>query len=512
MPRPVPLRHLPALGIVAAALVLAGLAVQAVVGIWASRLGAPPDWSFDCNDTTCTDLWAEARGRYLRVSVLAGIVVLLGAALSSLAVPRTPVLHRSAPSPGAPVVRRTRAASAALLRLVVPLLLASVLLWIAGWAALALSRPSGLAVALAALLLAVFAAWRWLRPGAESDRTACWVAALGTMAPVLVGAVLLAHPVVLLGMVLLVGSPLLGVPVVTGVLVGGTAIMGRLLPRTDDPITLDPSAVLPEPPAAVTRGCAADSAPEPAPRRASPQMTVAALVVITLLAVVIARPVAAPPADAWRYTDTGEDLSSGADAGAPERPPTDPAPKSGSGRTNSTAPPSEEDTDPAASTLEATGLPICAPESLQVVADGWDGISGNSVATLRATNIGPAPCAVRRTPHLTLRQGGEEIALRPEPLSHLEPATQAADGIGLAPGDTARSRLYWPGYRTAADQRAPQQLTVQIDDAQEPVPVAFLPTPYGDDPGPAPFDLKAGVEGGAVIEVGPWEADPRSAG
>ena len=49
-------------------------------------LGEPtrgsPESSFDCNDTTCTDLWAQARCLYLRVTVLAGIVVLLRAALS----------------------------------------------------------------------------------------------------------------------------------------------------------------------------------------------------------------------------------------------------------------------------------------------------------------------------------------------------------------------------------------------------------------------------------------------
>lgn len=204
-------------------------------------------------------------------------------------------------------------------------------------------------MALAALLLEVSAAWRWLRPGAENDRVACWVAAVGTTAPVCVSAVLLAHAVVLLGMVLLVGSPLLGVPAIAGVLLGATVLMGRLLPRTDDPVAFDPAAA---PPAAPTAG----------------------------------------------------------ESGAGGR----------------------------------------------------------------------------------LRPGGQHRATVRE--------------------DTARSRLYWPGYRTAADQRTPQQLTMRISAAEEPVPVAFLSTPPGDDHGPAPFDLKAEVEGGAVIEVSRREADPVSAG
>ncbi|ATG50649.1 hypothetical protein CFK38_03285 [Brachybacterium vulturis] len=510
MARPAPLRHLPAPGVVAAALVLAGFAVLLVVGVWASRLGAPPEWSFDCNDTTCIDLWAEARRRYLGVTVLAGIVVLLGAVLGSLAVPRSPVPRRSTPGPGAPLARRAQAASPALLRLVALMLLAAALLWVAGWAALALSRPSALAVALAALLLAVFAAWRWLRPGAESDRGACWVAAVGTMAPVAVGALMLTNPVVLLGTVLLIGSPLLGVPAIAGVLLGGTALMGRLLPRIGEPGHAVPAAVPPAVPARVTGDDAVENGP--APRRASRPMTIAAVMVITVLAVVIARPVPAPPADAWLYTDTAEGVGTGADATAPERTSAAPAPEAGSGRTGGAVPPSEEDTAPAAPVLEAAGLPSCSPESLRLVAAGWDSVSGDSAVTLRATNIGTVPCALQGAPRLTLDQGGEEIALRPEPLAHLAPAVRAADGIGLAPGDTARSRLYWPGYRTAADQRTPQQLTVRIGASEGASPVAFAPTPSGHDPGPAPFDLKAGVEGGAVIEVGPWETDPGSAG
>lgn len=48
-------------GIVGVGLIVASLAVLEAVGIHASRLGADPRWAFDCDDTTCEQLWAEAR-------------------------------------------------------------------------------------------------------------------------------------------------------------------------------------------------------------------------------------------------------------------------------------------------------------------------------------------------------------------------------------------------------------------------------------------------------------------
>ncbi|MDN5900348.1 MAG: DUF4232 domain-containing protein [Brachybacterium sp.] len=498
---------IPAVGVVAAALTLAGIAVLLVVGIWASRLGAPPDWAFDCDDTTCTDLWAAARHRYLRVAVLAAVAVLLGAGLGSLAVPRTPVPRRPAPRPvsSAPRGLRLRAMLRGLLRPLVPLLLAAALLWGASWSAVALSRPFSLAVALLALLLAAFSAWRWLRPGATSDRAACWAAVVGTMTPVVVvGGVLVSYPPALLGVVLMLGTPLLGVPMLAGLFLGGAALMGRLLPRAAEPAQRLPAEA---PSALPTRDGMRTARP-----RALRVATCAAVVGIAVLAGFAAQPVPAPPADAWQYAgapDAGT-TRDGTEAGgtAAEEPP-EPSAAHGPGATEP-AEPGEDITAPAAPAHPAADQPTCSPESLHVDAAGGASVSADSAVTLRATNLGAGPCALHGAPRLTLEQGGEEIALRPEPLTHLSPTVQAADGIGLAPGDTARSRLFWPGYRNAADQRTPQQLTVRFDGIEGASPIAFLPTPSGDDPGPAPFDLKAGVEGGAAIEVGPWEPDPGS--
>lgn len=485
----------PAVGVLAAALVLAGIVVLLVVGLWASRLGDSPEWAWDCNDTTCTDLWADARGHYLRVAAGAGLTTLLGAALCSVALPRQ-------------AVPRREGSRRALLRLIAPMLLAAVMLWGALWLALAVSRPVGLAVALLALLLATLTAWRWQRPGAESDRTAYLSAGLGVMAPALVGGVLAFHPPGLLAAVLLLGSPWLGAVVLAFVLLAGSALMGRLLPRTQDVPRADAAAQAPAtgpPPdtarnAAAEEAAAADAGTAASPRRRlSVLLTSAALAAILVASVLAARPVDAPSADAWKYagasgSETGKETGTGASA-AGDRVPSAPA-------LAGTAAPT------AVSEIDAAGLPPCRSQSLQLVAEGWDGLIGNSVATLRATNVGATSCALRGVPELMLTQGGEEIGLRPEPLAHLEPAVERADGIGLAPSSSARSRLYWPGYRTAADQETPQTLTVRTDALEVPVTVSFLPTSSGDDPGPAPFDLQAGVEGGAVIEIGSWEASP----
>lgn len=513
MPRTLPSRRAralrpPAVGIIAAALVFAGIAVLLVTGIWAGSLGAPPSWAFDCNDTSCTDLWADARSHYLWTMAGAGLATLLGAALGGLALPRTAVPRhpgpphpgRRGPDPSRPIPHRGVGT------LIGPLLLASAVLTGAGWSALSFSRPFGLGVALLGLLLALFAAWRWLRPGARSDREAYVSAALGTIAPILACGVLALHPLGLLALIVLLGTFWLGVPVLAMVLLLGTVAMDRLLPRTEADGSQDAH---PPPPSAAVPS-----------RHWSRLATSIAVGAVLVLAVLAALPVDAPSADAWKYADSSDfDFAGPADQAADQAPGTGgpsgaDRPTGAGGTTGAGGGPASTDAaaSPSASAIEAAGLPPCRAQSLQLVAEGWDGVTGNSTAALRATNVGATSCALRGMPELTLTQGGEEIALRPAPLAHLEPAAEAPDGIGLAPGSSALSRLYWPGYRTAADQETPQTLTVRTSAAEEPVTVRFLPSPYGDDPGPAPFDLKAGVEGGAVIEIGAWELAPSSAG
>lgn len=314
MPRTLPSRRAralrpPAVGIIAAALVFAGIAVLLVTGIWAGSLGAPPSWAFDCNDTTCTDLWADARSHYLWTMAGAGLATLLGAALGGLALPRTAVPRhpgpphpgRRGPDPSRPIPHRGVGT------LIGPLLLASAVLTGAGWSALSLSRPFGLGVALLGLLLALFAAWRWLRPGARSDREAYVSAALGTIAPILACGVLALHPLGLLALIVLLGTFWLGVPALAMVLLLGTVAMDRLLPRTEADGSQDAH---PPPPSAAVPS-----------RHWSRLATSIAVGAVLVLAVLAALPVDAPSADAWKYADSSDfDFAGPADQAADQAP------------------------------------------------------------------------------------------------------------------------------------------------------------------------------------------------
>lgn len=105
-----------------------------------------------------------------------------------------------------------------------------------------------------------------------------------------------------------------------------------------------------------------------------------------------------------------------------------------------------------------------------------------------------------------ITQGGDPIDLRHEPLAGEEHLQDPALGAVLEPGATAHAALFWPGYRTAADQETPQSAEVILAEGAEPVPVLLETTPgHGIDP--APFDLKDGVESGAEIQVGVWVSE-----
>ncbi|MGP9744934.1 DUF4232 domain-containing protein [Brachybacterium sp. AOP29-B2-41] len=520
MPRPLPPRpahavrrtaasHPAAVGILATVLMLTGFAVLLVIGVWASRLGDSPAWAFDCNDTTCTDLWIDARRHYLAVTAAAGIASLIGWFLAGHLVSARPVpaeaglAERSAPSPVPSPARPSRRHRAARFgRLVGVLLLAAALLTAAGWVAIAASRPLGLAVAGIAAAVAVLGAWRWMRPGAASDRGAYWLASIGVGAPLVALGLFALHPMVFLGSVLVVGTPLLGVPALCTLLATGITVAGRLLPR-------QAAAEVTAMRSAEQRSSGSEpSPPVPTARRISMPLAITAILTLGVFA---AWPVDAPAADAWQYSDPAAGVTPGGDPGSESPMASGSAGDDGPGSGGPAPEKSPNAGIPAAPAVEAAGLPACDPESLQVVAGGWDGWTGNSAATLTATNVGDEACALRGVPELTLEQGAEQIDLRPEPLTHLEAAVQPEGGVGLVPGGTASSGLYWPDYRTAADQETPQTLSIRLDSGGAPLPVE-LAASDGSDPSPAPFDLKAGVEGGAVIEIGAWELALSSAG
>ncbi|RCS80111.1 DUF4232 domain-containing protein [Brachybacterium alimentarium] len=559
MPSPTPPRRAlavlrPAPWAIALTLCVGALAVLICVGLWASRLGDPPAWAFDCDDTTCTDLWIDARRYYLGVSAGAGVAAVLGWLLGGFAVPARPVpaapsvaapepvlraddapasapapaqapAPAPAPAPPSPAPRGRRATE--VWRLLGVMLLAGALLVGAGWLAISVSRPMGLAGAGVAVAVAAGGAWRWMRPGAASDRTAYWMAGAGTGVPLLVLGLVCLHPVAFVVTMLVVAAPLRGIPMLSALLLAGAVVTGRLLPRQ-----------------AAVESRASGGAARPVPARPDAGRLVTAFAVVALLALGVraAWPVDAPADDAWvdaarseapegAGTEVGpggrSDSDGSADGGSTSG---DGSTGSGEGTADGTL--AGRPRDPESSPpMDASDLPECAAGNLAISAGGWDWWTGNSAGALTATNDGEEACAVRGTPELTLTQSGEEIALRPEPLTHLEATEQPEDGIGLRPGDSARSLLYWPGYRTAADQETPQTLTLRLapggapqsvdlsgsgsDDPETPGSGDDAPAAAARDevgPGEAPFDLVPGVPGGAVIEVGPWERVPAPAG
>lgn len=500
---------------VALALLLVSLGVLICVGVWASRLGDPPAWSFDCSEATCVDHWASARSRYLAVAVgatAAGVAgwVLLGFSVSSRPVPKRNTL----PVAGGQVrVDYLRPRFRALCQLLAALLGASILLWGAWYLSIAASRPAGLALGGLGTGLAAIGAWRWMRAGAVSDRAAYWWAGLGAGVPVAFLLVFSLNPLLLaLEMMLLALSPVAAVAGLTGLLGGATYVAHRLL-RYEGGAAED-SALTGEAAGRMEEGARWDLTPSIAgdrPRTGPgrhPFTTSVLVGAIVVAGVLSARPVEAPPEDAWMYT-VG-DPSAPADGRANEEADGG-AEGIGDGTEAPMTAPSDAGGDQAQLGAldnpvpqgDAAGLPRCTAADLEVTAHGFDGWTGNSVATLTATNRGERPCALRGTPSLLLEQGGQAIPLAPHALRHLEPAHQPQTGIGLHPGESAMSRLYWPGYRTAADQNTKQSLTLRLSPDGDSVAVVLDP-----EYGPAPFDLKAGVDGGAAIEIGAWEESP----
>lgn len=151
----------------------------------------------------------------------------------------------------------------------------------------------------------------------------------------------------------------------------------------------------------------------------------------------------------------------------------------------------------------------CRPHQLDIVALG----DRAEYAVLVATNISEGRCALTGHVSLRLMQGNEKIDLRPVADFDQSPVGSMELGAVLEPGGHAHAELSWPGYGTAADHETPQQLYVMVDsstgaEAQVRLQIAEGSEELGLDgtvtPIPAPFDLKAGVEGGAEIRTGVW--------
>lgn len=177
--------------------------------------------------------------------------------------------------------------------------------------------------------------------------------------------------------------------------------------------------------------------------------------------------------------------------GARPAPPEGPAWDAGDAQRHPAALP--DPVRPAAVAGPAVQAPACDIDDLSVVNHGWDAAMGDTSTVLTATNVGRGDCLLAGWPDLRLEQGGP-LPLSIETSTRLDPGGDAPpQRLLLRPGTSASAALTWAGYRSSADQRTPQRLTMRIAPAGErrEIPLAERP---------APFDVVAG----ATLQLGPW--------
>lgn len=253
-------------------MIVLAMAVLLTVGAHAAALGDDPAWAWDCNDTTCEDLWARPRAHYRRVAVSCALALPVGWAIAGRGLPSSPLSPPERPAP--PV-----AWIVALSSPVVAMIVGAVLGFFG-------SRPWGLAGAAGVMLLASLSAWRDLESRGWPRRGA-WYFAGGEA----VLAALIALATAAIGLAF---SALWAVP--TGAITGGAAFaMVHLLLSRRRPVI--PSNIAPRPTSSPWR---------PPHRRA---VDVLRVVILLGTAVWAAWPVPAPPADAWKFgapTDSRE--------------------------------------------------------------------------------------------------------------------------------------------------------------------------------------------------------------
>lgn len=429
----------------------AAITVMVAVGAHTTTLGPDPAWSLDCDDTTCTDLWATARHHYQRVAVISLVVGLMAWLAVGWTLPtrsragtsrrrswRTALLQ-SLPAGGVVAAGMT----------VLPIVLI-------------VAVPVGLAGA--GLMAGALTLLQWvpLRRTTGRDRAA-WFASVAAAAATLLGGLL---TVAALFSMLFVLAPYAAVPVMIAVDAWARWLLPGALGRAEAP---------------------------PGGRRAprerggsgrwQPLTAAFGVVGIAAAAMAASWPVPAPPADAWKgsHVDT--------------RPPEDPTvPRVLTGGSAPTA------GAPHRVQPSADGLPACAPADLRVRVDGWSFAAGDSAARLVATNVGDTACGLLGRPLIHVTQGGVSLRVRNRALpSYRELDRSPIDGIGVAPGRSAAASLFWTGYRNAADQSTKQAVTIQLTASGPPIEARIAPDRWGA-PGPAPFD----VIDLAVIEVGRW--------
>lgn len=260
--------RLPHPAVLGTTMIVLALAVLLVIGVHAAALGDDPSWAWDCNDTTCVDLWSGPREHYRQVAAGCGLAVLVGWAVVGLGLPSTPLPATALRA------ERTRwgPRAACAVVLIAPAYSAAGAILAVG------SAPWGVAGAVGPVLIAGAFAWLGLRSRGCAQRIA-WYLGMGEA----ILAILVAVAIMVLGFPFLL---LAAVPV--GLLAGGiTACVLHVLLSQRSSRRAPTSA-----------GPGADRC-----GRVPRPTVVDALCVLALVAVAVwaAWPVAAAPADAWMY-------------------------------------------------------------------------------------------------------------------------------------------------------------------------------------------------------------------
>lgn len=455
------------------------VAVLCIVGAHASGLGSDPAWAFDCDDTTCEDLWIGPRTHDRLVAAGCCLAILAGWAVTGLGLSSSSAPPSEHPAPWASVVPPPPW----LVLLAAPTCAAAL-----GAFLTAGSLPWGLAGAAAPMLVAGVCAWLGLRSRGCPSRAAWYVAAGEVLLSILVTATVTALAFELLSVAAIPAGTVAGGvgACLAHVLVGRR--WRRQASRRSGPQPGHRSG--PQP--------GQGQEPGPGPGRGTHAVVVDALCMLALLSLAAwaAWPVPAAPADAWQTQGSAQDSAQDQV----------PAPSPSATATPPTPSPSSlgPDAQPIAGSLEAHGLADCAAGDLEVVITGWSAAMGDTAAAIEVTNTGSRPCALRGRPHVSLHQDGEDLELTVDTL----PASRGIDegktqeDIGMSPGARAQATLFWKGYGRAADTSTPQQAEITIGDSG-PVPAEFL-SGVGGHGTAAPFDLVHG----AHIEVSGWSPGP----
>lgn len=141
----------------------------------------------------------------------------------------------------------------------------------------------------------------------------------------------------------------------------------------------------------------------------------------------------------------------------------------------------------------------CRPQDLTLTGGGWDSTMGKSSMTITARNTSTHACWLDGIPLIRITQGARDLDVTYEPGSAENIGQPGSPRrVGIPASGEAHIILWWPGYRTTADQTTPQHLSVAALPGYE-VEVPLNPPPGATS---APFDL---VDGGRVV-VSAWSA------